>query len=189
MILIAGLGNPGEKYKETWHNLGFKTIDEIAAILKFPDFELQSISDAEISKGKIGSKEVVLVKPQTFMNNSGEAIRKLFKNYKLKASDLIVIHDDIDLPLGKIKIVSDRGAAGHKGVESIINHLGTQKFVRIRMGMQPEKGKPRNAENFVLRKFKKKEVKDIIKKASEAIRDILARGLEKAMNSHNKDCL
>jgi PTH1 family peptidyl-tRNA hydrolase len=167
-MLIVGLGNPGKKYEKTRHNVGSEVIDE----LKF-----------------LNLKNVILAKPRTFMNESGKAVKKLVKDYKLKVEDLIVVHDDIDLPLGKIKIVTGRGAAGHKGVESIIKALGTKNFVRFRIGILPRSGKPKSPEKFVLQKFNKDEGEitgEVIKKTAEAIEIVLTESLEKAMNKFNK---
>ena len=191
MVLIVGLGNPGEKYKNTRHNVGFRAVDEIAANFQFPIFKFQSIFNAKISKGTFKDKDIILVKPQTFMNLSGKAVKKIIRNWKLEIRNLIVIHDDLDLPLGKIKIVKNRGTAGHKGVESIIKELGTKNFVRFRIGIKP---KPytltsKTLDNFVLQKFNKDEeeiLKEVIKKAVEAIETIIKEGIEKAMNLFNK---
>jgi len=191
MVLIVGLGNPGEKYKNTRHNVGFRAVDEIAANFQFPIFNFQSIFNAKISKGTFKDKDIILVKPQTFMNLSGKAVKKIIRNWKLEIRNLIVIHDDLDLPLGKIKIVKNRGTAGHKGVESIIKELGTKNFVRFRIGIKP---KPytltsKTLDNFVLQKFNKDEeeiLKEVIKKAVEAIETIIKEGIEKAMNLFNK---
>ena len=168
MILIVGLGNPGKKYEKTRHNVGTRAIDELEVL---------------------GLKNVILVKPNTFMNESGKAVKPLIDKYKIKPGDLIVIHDDIDLPLEKIRIVRNRGSAGHKGVESIIKELKTENFIRFRIGIQPRPGKPKNPENFVLQKFNKDEektVKEVIKKTAEAIEFSLKTGLEKAMSKYNK---
>lgn len=189
MILIIGLGNPGKKYEKTRHNIGFRAIDEIAANFQFPNFNFQKIFNAEISKGEIAGQKVILAKPQTFMNNSGIAVKKLIKNLKLEIKNLIVIHDDIDLPLGKIRIVKNRGAAGHKGVESIIKEIETKNFVRFRIGIQPKNGKPKNPEKFVLERFNKGEEKiinEVIKKIAEAIEFFLTEGAEKTMTKYNK---
>jgi len=167
MYLIFGLGNPGEKYQNTRHNIGERIVEE-----------LESLNWAN----------VILVKPTTFMNESGKAVKLLTKRYPLNADKLIVIHDDIDLPLGKIKISKDSGSAGHKGVASIIESLGTKNFIRLRIGILPEFGKPKNVESFVLKKFTKKEEKileEILEKSSEAIKTILKEGLEKTMNEFN----
>ena len=167
MILVVGLGNPGKKYQKTRHNIGSEVISELESL---------------------NLKNVVLVKPTTFMNESGKAVKKLISNYQLPISNLWVIHDDIDLSLGKIRISKGRGAAGHKGVESIIRELGTKNFVRFRIGICPEGSKPKNLEKFVLQKFNKKEekiVKEAIKKIAAAIEVSLKEGIEKAMNKYN----
>lgn len=166
--MIVGLGNPGSKYKHTRHNIGFRVIDKLIPLTL---------------------KGVVLAKPKLFMNLSGKAIKSLLETYTLDPKNLIVIHDDIDLPLGKIGIVKNRGAGGHKGVESIIKELGNKNFVRFRIGIQPKTGKSKNIEKFVLQKFNKKEektVKDVIEKIVEAIEMTIKKGLEKAMSEYNK---
>ncbi|RLC39398.1 MAG: aminoacyl-tRNA hydrolase [Candidatus Nealsonbacteria bacterium] len=189
MILVAGLGNPGKKYRNTRHNIGFRILDEFLKESNFPKFKLSKKIYSLISEGEIAKRKVLLVKPQTFMNNSGKAIKALTTYYKLPTTNLIVVHDDIDLPLGKIKIVKNRGSAGHKGVESIIKELGAKNFVRIRIGIQPKSGKPRNPEKFVLQNFTKKEekiLKEVIKKTSQALKTALREGLEKVMTEFNK---
>ena len=168
MILIIGLGNPGEKYKLTRHNIGFRAVDEIAANFQFPIFNFQSIFNAKISKGKIANKDIILAKPQTFMNNSGKAVKALVSFSKIKTENLWIIHDDIDLPLGRFKIARGQGAAGHKGIESIIKELGVKDFWRVRIGIQPKIGKPKNVEKFVLQRFTKKE-EEITKKVIDEI--------------------
>ena len=193
MILIIGLGNPGKKYQKTRHNLGFRVVDEIAANFQFsPALSqkggVQSIFNVKISKGEIANKKIILAKPQTFMNLSGKAVKKLISNIQNLTSKLWIIHDDIDIPLGEIRIVKNRSSAGHKGVESIIKELGTKNFVRFRIGILPKTGKPKNAESFVLKKFNKDEekvVKEVIKKTAEAIEFCLKEGLEKAMTKFN----
>ncbi len=213
MILIIGLGNPGEKYKKTRHNIGFRAIDEVAINFQFSlallqEDKVQSITrakrrvkvnaersstfNAKISKGTFKNQEIILVKPQRFMNNSGKSVKTLFKTYALDLKNLIVIHDDIDLPIGKIRIVKNRGAGGHKGVESIIKELKTKNFIRIRLGLKSLQYHKliRSTEKFVLEKFTKDEekiVKKVIKKTAEAIETILKQGLEKAMNKFNKE--
>jgi len=194
MILVAGLGNPGKKYRNTRHNIGFRILDEFQKENNFPTFKLVRKFNSLISKREFSSKEILLAKPQTFMNNSGKAIKLLIRNKKAMAKltrieNLWVVHDDIDLPLGKIRISKARGSAGHKGVESIIRELGTKNFVRIRIGIQPKSGKPRNPEKFVLQNFTKKEekiLKEVIKKTSQALKTALREGLEKAMTKFNK---
>jgi len=176
MVIIVGLGNPGKKYKNTRHNIGFQVVDEFAKENNFPEFRLSKKFNSLVSENILNNEKIILAKPQTFMNQSGKAAKALTSFYKItppgrvvitrpgRVVDLVVAHDDIDLSLGKIKIIKNRGAAGHKGVESIIKELGTKDFIRFRVGIQPEKGKPKNVEKFVLQKFKKQE-EELIKSA------------------------
>lgn len=206
MVLIVGLGNPGRKYQETRHNIGFQVVDEFLKENSFPKFKFAKKFNAEISEGILGGEKILLAKPQTFMNLSGKSVKTLMSFYKITRPVLVAVHDDIDLPLGKIRIVKNRGAAGHKGVESIIRELKNKNFIRFRVGIQPKIGKPKNVEKFVLQKpsetkpseagdetksqrpFNKEEekiVKEVIQKTTEAIETTLKKGLEKAMNIYN----
>ena len=189
MLLIVGLGNPGKKYEKTRHNVGRLVVSNWQQVEGLPDFKFEKKFNALISEGIFGEEKVVLAKPQTFMNLSGKFIKSLTKNYKLQTTNLFIVHDDIDLPLGKIKIVKNRGAAGHRGVESIIKELKEKIFIRLRIGIQPKNGKPKNVEKFVLQKFNKEEekiVKEVIKKTIEAFETIIKEGLQKAMSKYNK---
>jgi PTH1 family peptidyl-tRNA hydrolase len=183
MILIVGLGNPPKKYQKTRHNIGSRIISELHS---------PSTSRLVRATNRLKSfnlENVVLAKPTTFMNESGKAVKALLRIHRLKPDNLIVIHDDIDLPLGKIRIAKNRGAAGHKGVESITKELSTKNFIRLRIGICPKSGKPRNPEKFVLQEFHRGEeraVKEIIKKAAEAINSLIKEGLEKTMSRFNK---
>jgi len=186
-MIIIGLGNPGEKFKNTRHNAGFMALDEFAHKNKFCAFGLVKKHQAEIAEDNIFDKDIILAKPQTFMNESGKAVKKILA--QKKDEKIIVIHDDLDLPLGKIKIVENRGSGGHKGVESIIKNLGTENFIRIRIGIVPESGKPEAVEKFVLEAFKKEEkeiLKQALQKSAEALSSIIKDGPEKAMNEYNK---
>ncbi|MBI4138243.1 MAG: aminoacyl-tRNA hydrolase, partial [Candidatus Wildermuthbacteria bacterium] len=158
MQIIIGLGNPGKEYQNTRHNAGFMALDAIGKEYNFPAFRLSQKDGAMLSEGAIGPAKVLLAKPQTFMNNSGSSVGALSKNYPLKTKNLLLVHDDIDLPLGSMKIASNKGSAGHKGVESIIQNLGTKDFTRIRVGICPSGGKPGNVEDFVLQKFAAEEL-------------------------------
>lgn len=151
MIIIVGLGNPGKKYEKTRHNVGFRVIDELA---------------------QYKTRKFIIAKPQTFMNNSGKAVKAVVNFYKAKPENLWVVHDDIDLPLGEFKTSKDRGSAGHKGVESIIKELKTKDFNRIRIGICPQTGKPKAIEKFVLQNFTKKEEEIIKRVVEEAIQTI-----------------
>jgi len=192
MILIVGLGNPGKKFEKTRHNLGRLVLSSWQQVAGFPDFKLNKKLNAFITEGNFNKKKIILALPETFMNNSGKSVKKLIKNYKLKIENLFVIHDDLDLPLEKIMIVKNRGSAGHKGVQSIIDELGTKDFVRFRIGINPSStfyAVVQNVENFVLQKFNKKEekiLKEVIKKTIEAIECSLKLGPEKAMQKFNK---
>lgn len=174
-MIIAGLGNPGKKYENTPHNIGFKVMDEFARKNDFPDFKFSKIFNADISK-KDG---VTLAKPQTFMNNSGLVIKKFLEARLLEnctqdfersgPSRLIIVHDDIDLPLGKIKVSRNRGSAGHKGVESIIKELGTKDFTRIRIGIYPRSHTlDYGTEKYVLKKFSKED-REVLKEVFEEV--------------------
>ena len=176
MIIIVGLGNPGEKFENTRHNVGFEVIDKIQKENGFPDFAFSKKLNAEISEGILNQEKTILAKPNTFMNSSGQSVKALKQYYKkakkAKKAKLIIIHDDIDILLGKIKISESSGSAGHKGVQSIIDSLRTKNLQRIRIGIMPKKGKPTETEKFVLKKFTKKE-KEVISKVIAKIADTI----------------
>ena len=183
MIIIIGLGNPGEQYKNTRHNVGFRVVDEFAKKYDFPEFKLQKKSNALVSEHIIGAQAVVLAKPQTFMNDSGKAVKQLTSQTEEKMAKLVIVHDDIDLPVGKIKIVTERGSAGHKGVESIIQNIGNDGLIRLRIGIGGQKDV--EAMNVVLKNFSPEEQKIInesIQKATEALDLFAEEGLDKTMN-------
>jgi len=178
MILIVGLGNPGSKFNHTRHNTGFEALDFFAQKNGFPEFKNSKKHLALVAK----KDDVVLVKPQTFMNESGNAVKSL----KMKAESLVVIHDDIDLELGKLKISNGSGAGGHKGVESIINALGTKDFTRFKIGIATGEHK---AEEVVLKKFTPGEqtiLQPVIEKTAQALDYFIEHGLEKTMNEYNR---
>jgi PTH1 family peptidyl-tRNA hydrolase len=190
MILIAGLGNPGPKFKNIRHNLGFMVLDKFSEENDFSDWEESKKTNCLFTKKIIAEKEIELLKPLTYMNNSGKAVKLAVKKHDVKSKNIIIIHDDIDLDLEKIKIVKNRGAAGHKGIQSIINELGTKDFIRIRIGIKPRSYKleARSLEKFVLQKFNKEEekiLKGVIGKVMEAIEFLLKEGLEKTMSKFN----
>ncbi len=171
-MIIVGLGNPGKKFKNTRHNVGFEVIDQLAKKLEIKNWKKNKKANCFYFKF---NEKIELVKPLTYMNNSGQTVKYIQKKHNLKSKDIIVIHDDIDIPLGKIKISEGSGAAGHKGVQSIIDAIGTKDFKRIRIGILPEKGKPLEIERFVLKRFTKKEkgiIKETVKKIAEKISQI-----------------
>ena len=187
MILIAGLGNPGDKFERTRHNVGFRTVDAFCEKNSFFEFKLSKKSNTLISEGFLDEEKVILAKPQTFMNNSGQAIEKLISYYNIPVANLWIVHDDLDLPLGKIKIASNRGSAGHNGIKSVINELKTENFIRFRLGIAANQCC--SAEDFVLKKFSSEEekiVKTVVSKATEAIESALIGGIEQAMNEFNQ---
>ncbi|MCX6765636.1 MAG: aminoacyl-tRNA hydrolase [Candidatus Moranbacteria bacterium] len=175
MKIIIGLGNPGKKYANTRHNVGFMIVDKLREAWDFSAFELNKKFNSEILEGNIDGKKIMLVKPQTFMNLSGEAARKILDFYKLTPADIIVIHDDLDIDLGKFKISDDSCAAGHNGVQDIIDKLSTQKFKRVRIGIEgEEKNKSRTvpSEDFVLQKFEDVELGKIEKVLEEILEEL-----------------
>jgi len=183
MLIIVGLGNPGEKFKDNRHNLGFMAVDFFARKNNFPDFKPSKKHGAVVTK----SNKIVLVKPQMFMNNSGKTVKKIAAQNK--KMEIVIIHDDIDLPLGTFKIVKNRGSAGHKGVESIIKSVGNKNIIRFRLGIQPKNGKSKNSESFVVKNFTREEqvtVDITIQKTTDALDFFIENGLEKTMNKYNK---
>ncbi|PJE58226.1 MAG: aminoacyl-tRNA hydrolase [Candidatus Portnoybacteria bacterium CG10_big_fil_rev_8_21_14_0_10_36_7] len=171
MKLIIGLGNPGKNLEKTRHNYGFKFIEILSKQFEFSDFELNEKFQSEISEGKIKNEKVILAKPQTMMNASGRATALLTKFYKIKSKDIIITHDDVDIPFGNFKISFGKNAAGHRGVESILKVLKTIDVTRIRLGTQPGKKKV-DAMKLVLGKFtptQQKALPKIIKKAIEQL--------------------
>ncbi len=171
MYLIIGLGNPGDQYKNTRHNIGREIIAGFAKKHGFNDFAYDKKINALISQGKLEKAKVTLALPETFMNKSGDAVKKLVTRCSLLAARLFVVHDDIDLPAGRMKISFARSSAGHKGVESVMRALKTNEFYRIRVGIGQKK-KTKDAMDVVLKKFTPKEeaeIKKIAKKAVEAL--------------------
>lgn len=187
MKLIVGLGNPGIEYQFTPHNLGFLTIDSLANEC---GVEVRNRNcRALTARATIGEQQVLLAKPETFMNLSGISVRELVDKHQVDpAKDLIVIHDELDLPLGTIRIKQRGGSAGHNGMESVIAALGTQEFLRIRLGITPER-KVRDTVAYVLTPFRKAQLKvvgGIIDTAGEAVKVILREGPGPAMNRFNR---
>lgn len=197
MKLIVGLGNPGEKYKKTRHNMGFMVVEKLASIIECsgPSWKYEEKFKSEILK----VDDLILAKPRTFMNNSGMAVSLLTSYFKLSTFDLWVVHDDIDLPLGSIRIRLGGSFGGHRGVESVIEKLGTDKFWRFRLGINShlslmdhelhKKERIKNVEDYVLGEFPKEEagkVKDLTERGAKAIEKGLKEGLESAMNKYNR---
>ena len=160
MRIIIGLGNPGKQYATTRHNAGFLFLEFFRTQWNFPSFEKQGRFNAHASRGIIDDVPIILVQPDTFMNRSGITVSALMNFYKIEATAFAIIHDDIDIPLGKIKYTSNSRSAGHRGVESIIRTLGTTEFFRARIGIYTEpkdNDSPHEASVFVLDHFTRKE--------------------------------
>ena len=196
MKLIVGLGNPGKKYEKTRHNLGFMVADELIQNLNLK-FRIETKFKAEVLEMEYGGEKIILAKPLTFMNNSGQAVSLISKYFNIQTSDIWVIHDDVDFPLGVIKIKFGGASAGHHGVESIIESIGTEEFWRFRMGIgRPEKisnfkfqiSNDKNVEDYVLEEFRSEErelIQEVIKRGVEAIKTGLDEGMDVAMNKYN----
>ena len=187
MKLIVGLGNPGIEYQFTPHNLGFLTIDRIANNLGVEVRNRQC--RALTARAVIAGRPVILAKPETFMNLSGLSVRELLAEYQADVkSDLIVIYDELDLPLGTIRIRQRGSSAGHNGMESILGALGTDEFLRIRLGVAPDR-KVTDGVKFVLTPFRKAQLKvvdEVLDTAAEAVEVILKEGPAAAMNRFNR---
>jgi PTH1 family peptidyl-tRNA hydrolase len=184
-FLIAGLGNPGREYKQTRHNIGFMVAEQLANDLSISMGKVQS--RAIIGMGRALNVKVIIAKPQTFMNRSGEAVKGLLKFYKIPLEQLIVIHDDLDIPFGTIRIRKQGGPGGQKGIKSIIDHMGTQDFNRVRMGIGRPPGRM-DAADYVLQRFAKveeDELEPLVKQASKAVQSIIQYGMDQAMNEYN----
>jgi PTH1 family peptidyl-tRNA hydrolase len=186
MYLIVGLGNPGAEYERTRHNLGFMLIDKLAA--EAGGAVKRSECRSLVGTALIEDKRVVLAKPQTYMNLSGEAVGCLTKKYELNADSLIVISDDLALPFGSIRLRQRGSAGGHNGLKSMIAALGTNEFVRLRIGIQPEHPLS-DTRRFVLDEFSRTEresLPGILERAAESLRSLLRDGVAKAMSLHNE---
>jgi peptidyl-tRNA hydrolase, PTH1 family len=185
--LIVGLGNPGIEYQFTPHNVGFLAIDRIAGDLRI---EVRSrLCRALTARAEIGGEAVLLAKPETYMNLSGLSVRELVEKHEAKPeSDLIVIQDELDFPLGTLRIHTRRSSAGHNGIESIIDALGTKDFLRIRIGVAPEH-KLEDGKAYLLSPMRKADLKvvdEVLDTAEEAVKAILQEGAAAAMNRFNR---
>jgi PTH1 family peptidyl-tRNA hydrolase len=185
--LIVGLGNPGIEYQFTPHNLGFLAVDRIAEQcgVRVNNRNCR----AQTARARIGETEVVLAKPETFMNLSGQSVRELVQEYQAQPEmDLVLLYDELDLPFGTLRIRPRGRSAGHNGVESVIDALGTQEFLRIRMGVGPDHPVGDGAK-YVLSQFKKSQypaIDQVLDTASDAVKIILAEGVQAAMNRFNR---
>lgn len=184
MKIVVGLGNPGPDYKETRHNIGYKVLEELAT--RHQVLRQESKYDSIIGEIRIDGHKVLLVKPLTYMNLSGKTVQPLVHWHKLDLSDLIVIYDDMDLPVGSLRIRAAGGSGGHKGIKSIMDRLNTDNFPRVRIGI----GRPieRDAASWVLGRFyglEKEQMMIAVNKAADAVERWATAGLTEAMNAYN----
>lgn len=184
-LLVVGLGNPGEEYRHTPHNLGFLVIDRLAQshAIRVSRKENTSL----VGLGVIRGKEVALVQPQTFMNVNGPAVKGLLERYELSPNQLVVVYDELALPWGHLRIRKNGSSAGHNGIKSLIGSLGTMEFPRLRIGINP--GHAIDGVRFVLGQFRRaqmQEVEEMVDRAAAAVETIIAEGAEKAMAMYNR---
>lgn len=183
MKLIVGLGNPGKKYEHTRHNMGFDVVDLFSELAQI-DIDKDAFKGL-VGRGKVFDEDVYLLKPQTFMNLSGESVREIVSYFKIPKEDIIVIYDDLDLDPGKIRLRLSGSSGGHRGIQNIIEQLGTENIKRIRIGI----GKPTyDTIDYVLGKPLKEEqvlIDEAIKKAVDALKEILKNNFDSAMNKYN----
>jgi PTH1 family peptidyl-tRNA hydrolase len=183
--IVVGLGNPGREYSATRHNVGFMAVDELAARWSVANWREKF--GALVAEHR-GEETVLLVKPQTYMNLSGQAVSALVRWHKLDAADIVVIYDDIDLPPGRLRLRPAGGAGGHRGIESLLAHLGKDTFARVRIGV----GRPpeyMETADYVLGRFSVEEqplMAETVKRAAAAVEAVLKDGLAKAANEYNK---
>jgi len=187
--MVVGLGNPGLQYEFSRHNIGFRIIENLALNIEM-EFKRVKSYDSLVSRGKLMNHNLILVKPQTYMNLSGKSVNKIVSYYRISFQDLLIVYDDLNLGLGQIRIRKRGSAGGHKGVESIIRYLNSEDIPRLRIGI----GKPSINSNFdyvsyVLSNFndnEKDKMSEVIQLSTEVIKTIIGYGLEKAMRKYNK---
>lgn len=191
MKLIVGLGNPGKEYEMSRHNIGFMAIECVGERLKMPPFRNESKFKCEISRGEFNGEKVILLKPLTFMNLSGEAVQAVKQFYKLSASEVWALYDDVDLPLGTLRIRAEGSPGTHNGMKSLTQQLSTENFPRFRMGIESRglsSPHQQDLSSFVLEPFRSEElpqVRELTGKAAEAVALALKKGLEEAQQQYS----
>jgi PTH1 family peptidyl-tRNA hydrolase len=186
-FLLVGFGNPGREYKDTRHNIGFMFIDRVAVALNARGLKLQS--KAIVLSALYEERKVILAKPQTYMNLSGQSVQGLLHFYKLPPENLLVAHDDLDLPFGTLRIRPAGGPGGQRGMASTIEQLGTKEFPRLRLGIGRPPGRM-DPKDYVLQEFSRDDLKllpEILDRAAEAALEFVVKGLNAAMNKYNGD--
>jgi PTH1 family peptidyl-tRNA hydrolase len=187
MFLVAGLGNPGEQYASTPHNMGFLVVDRLAArhAIRVTRPECHAL----VGPGTIGGKSVLLAKPQTYMNLSGVSVKALTEKYEIPPADLVLVYDDLDFPWGILRVKPKGSAPSHNGVKSVISKLGTQEFPRVRLGVHPDPGRPLpSGADYLLSRFSRRQTEELdafIDLAADATESIIAEGVEKSMTRFN----
>lgn len=192
MKLIVGLGNPGDRYEKTRHNIGFLAMERLCEKMKWGGFRNESKFKAEVCRGETKEEKVILVKPQTFMNLSGETIHLLKQFYKVDAGDIWVVYDDVDLPLGTLRIREEGSAGTHNGMKSILQALGTEAFPRFRLGIENRGNSAsiqQDTASFVLEPFRHEEypeVNQLLDKSTEALQLALLKGIHEAQKAFSQ---
>lgn len=184
--LVVGLGNPGEEYASTRHNVGYMVASRLAKRAR-AEFKTKA-ADARIAEGTLGSARVAIARPGTFMNDSGHSVRRLLQRYRLEPSRLVVVYDDIDLPLGRMRIRPSGGAGTHNGMRSVVAEIGSDAFPRVRLGIHPE-GERGDLSDHVLSPFEASErdaAEQMVQRAAEAVEVLIRDGIQRAMESFNR---
>ena len=186
MYLVVGLGNPGDEYENTPHNLGFRVIDLLAE--RHTIRVNRKDSKALTGVGEVAGRPVMLAKPRTFMNLSGTSVEPLMAKHSIAAEDLILVYDELDLPWGEMKIKPRGSAAGHHGVESVIAHLGTTDFVRVRLGINPGHKLHDGVEYLLspIQRSRREQAEELVSRGADAVASIIAEGVEKSMTKFNR---
>jgi peptidyl-tRNA hydrolase, PTH1 family len=184
-LLVAGLGNPGREYRDTRHNVGFLVAEELA---RRHGGSFRSKFSALVADIRLDGERVTLLEPQTYMNESGRSVAAAARFYKLPPEALLVLHDEVDLPLGRLQVRRGGGLAGHNGLRSVAAHLGSSDFARLRIGVgRPERGDPRPVADFVLSPFPAEvDVAAIVERAADAVETVVASGLDEAQQRFNE---
>lgn len=187
MKLIVGLGNPGDQYKKTRHNAGFMALDHLQKHYFFEEFKSLDQGKSLMTKGEIGREKVILLKPTQFMNLSGVATSAVAQYFKIPREDVIVIYDDVDIPTGQLRLRAEGSAGGHNGIKSLIEKLGGNDFIRVRVGIKPEKPFPGELSDYVLGRFTEGElagVLQVIDQLPEVLELLLKEGIKEVMNRY-----